>query len=198
LAAPPFVCLAHGVCYATGMTDRRGTSIDEGESRRRFSTPGLLLIVFGLLFICVIGAGILINREVGGIGGPRRVTVADLLGDPDRWDNREVELTGTAENVRTLPVLSQYALYTFRDETGSLLVLTQKGAPPADGRTVRLRGLYHSRVTLDDELRRIIEDQLGSVAAAIVSTLVPGIPLNVVFLEHESYELLAPPASPTN
>jgi hypothetical protein len=74
-----------------------------------------------------------------------------------------------------------------------MLTLTRNGAPPdGNAEQVELQAVYHSKVTLDDELEDIVEDQLGPLAGSLVSLLLPGVPLDVVFLEHEKYEFVEP------
>jgi hypothetical protein len=162
---------------------------NEGRSLLR---PGLVVLALGLLLLGVIIAGIIISRDPAGESASQ-VTIAELRSDTDRYDNRMVSLRGRVDNVRQLPYLDQYAIYTFQDDTGSMLVLTRKGVPSEDVRDdVRLDAVYHSRVTLDDELKSIVEDQFGPLAGQVVSMLLPGIPLNVVFLEHQRYDPSAP------
>jgi hypothetical protein len=153
--------------------------------------PGAIVVVLGLLLLAMIAIGVLVNRDSE--PGVDATTIAELRADPEGWDNRRVTLTGTAESVRELPILSQYAIYTFRDETGSMLALTRNGAPPADGQQLHVEAVFHSKVRLDDELKEIVSDQLGPLAGSVVSTLVPGVPLNVVYLGHDSYEVLGTP-----
>jgi hypothetical protein len=162
------------------------------EERRRFRIhPGLIVGVLGVLLLAMIAIGVFVNRKSE--PGVRATTIAELRADPEGWDNRRVTLTGTAESVRELPVLSQYAIYTFRDETGSMLALTRNGAPPDDGQQLQVEAVFHSKVRLDDELKEIVSDQLGPLAGSVVSTLVPGVPLDVVYLGHDSFELLGTP-----
>ncbi|HMM40883.1 MAG TPA: hypothetical protein PKA95_03195 [Thermomicrobiales bacterium] len=127
--------------------------------------PGLVVLLLGLLLAGVIAAGAWLNSREGTLGEPV-VTIAAFRADPSRYDNQVVSIDGQAEDVRELPFLSQYALYTLRDETGSMRVLTQHGVPPAGAPT---------RLGVAGELVRLI----------------PGIPLNVVFLEQERYEVTA-------
>lgn len=147
--------------------------------------PGLVVLLLGLLLVAAIAVGVWLN---GRESTPTEsiVTIAGLRADPGRYDNTVVRVDGRVEDVRTLPFLSQYAIYTLRDATGSMRVLSQHGVPPADAPT-RLVATYHASVTLDDELRALVRDRLGSVAGELVR-LLPGIPLNVVFLEQERYE----------
>lgn len=171
------------------MSDRATShqSVATDDERDYPIPPGIVVLVLALLLVGAIIAGVLLSNRSG--DAISRVTVAELRADPDRWDNQTVDLVGQVEGVRELPLLTQYALYTFRDETGSILALTQKGAPPSSATgDVRVRAVYHSKVQLDTALKRIIEEQLGPLAGSAVSALVPGIPLNVVYLEHVSYE----------
>ena len=153
-----------------------------GDAEWRWALAG-----FGLLALVVAIGIVVTNRGSSPVGN---VTIADLRSDPDHYDNRSVILTGTVDDVRQLPMLDQYALYTFRDDTGSMWALTQKGIPPRDGESVELTAVYHSRVKLDDQIKAIVEQQIGSLAGSIVGGLLPGVALNVVFLEHESYTMV--------
>ena len=161
------------------------------EERRRFPiAPGVVVLLLGLILIGLIAVGVLANASSE--PGVEAVTIAQLRADPTGWDNRRVTLVGTVENVRELPLLNQYALYTFRDETGTMFALTRNGAPPDDAERVELEAVFHSKVRLDDELKDIVADQLGPLAGAAVSALVPGVPLDVVYLGHDSYEVVEP------
>jgi hypothetical protein len=172
---------------ATQPGDNRSQHGQTDEERPGFRVPpGAIVVILGVILLSVIIAGVVLNASSE--GDIERVTIAQLRADPDRWDNRSVIVAGGAEDVRELPYLSQYAIYSFRDETGSMLALTRKGAPPdGDDQQVELQAIYHSKVTLDDELKEIVEDQLGPLAGSLVDLLVPGVPLDVVFLEHERY-----------
>ena len=149
--------------------------------------PGVVVAFLAALLVIVIGIGIWLNNRESTIIS-EAVTIADLRADPSRYDNTIVSIDGRVESVRQLPILDQYALYTLRDDTGSMTVLSQHGAPPGGDVTVRLVATYHASVTLDDELRSIVKDRLGSIPGELVR-LIPGFPLNVVFLEQERYEL---------
>jgi hypothetical protein len=162
----------------------------DAERRRSWFAPGVIVALLGLVLVGLITVGVLANRSSE--PGIEAVTIADLRADPEGWDNRRVTLVGTVEGVRELPLLNQYAIYTFRDETGTMLALTSNGAPPDDGEEVELEAVFHSKVRLDDELKEIVSDQLGPLAGAAVSGLVPGIPLNVVYLGHDSYVVNVP------
>lgn len=151
--------------------------------------PGLAVVLLGVLLAVIIAAGIWLN---GRERGPAEsiVTIAALRADPSRYDNQVVTIDGQVEDVYELPFLSQYALYTLRDATGSMRVLTQHGVPLADA-PARVVATYHASVTLDDELRALVSDRLGPAAGELVR-LIPGIPLNITFLEQERYEPTSP------
>jgi hypothetical protein len=164
----------------------------DSETRRPiWQRPGLYALVALAVLAALVVAGILTNRSDDGSIQP--VTIAELRGHPDRYDKQTVVLRGTVEEVMALPVLEQYALYTFRDETGSMRVLTQRGTPPGDGEQIELTAVYYSSLTLDEQLRQIIDEQFGSLAGGIVDEVLPSLSLNVVFLDHQHYQpLLAP------
>jgi hypothetical protein len=145
----------------------------------------LLLVALAV----VVTAGVVLSRASDASGDEvATTTISELRADPDGWDMQEVVVAGTFEDVRTVPYLDQYALYTIRDATGSMRVLSRNGAPQGDaGGEIRLRGLFHSRVTLDEAIRAIIEERLGGLAGSVVGSLLPDIPLDVVFIEHLSY-----------
>ncbi len=154
-----------------------------------WASPGTVVAgLFGLL-VLLIAIGIVVTNRGG--GPVTSVTIADLRAQPDRYDGQTVVLTGIVDDVRQLPVLDQYALYTFRDETGSMWALTQHGVPPRDGEAVQLTAVYHSRVKLDEQIRTVIAEQFGSLAGSIAGGIMPGFVINAVFLEHEEYRVVA-------
>ena len=149
--------------------------------------PGLVVLLLGLLLAGVIAAGAWLNSREGTLGEPV-VTIAALRADPSRYDNQVVSIDGQAEDVRELPSPSQCAVRTRRGGRGWWGPPPRRGGP-RPGPLPRLVAAYHASVTLDDELRAIVRDRLG-VAGELVR-LIPGIPLNVVFLEQERYEVTA-------
>jgi len=167
------------------MSEQRAPS----ESRNPlWASPGLIVgVLFSLLILTIAIGVVLTNRG----GTPlRTITIAELRAQPERNDSQTVILTGTAEDIRQLPVLDQYALYTFRDETGTMWVLSQRGAPPRDGEQVHLTAVFNSRITLDEQIQALIEAQFGSLAGSIAGSILPGLAINAVFLEHLEYEVM--------
>lgn len=171
--------------------------MDRPTTERPGIRVGAGVIALGALLLLLVAVGVAVALELrgGGSGDAAEfVTIAELRADPGGFDNRSVQLRVWVEDVRSVPLLSQYAVYNVRDATGSMRVLTSNGAPPsgdiddpADA-PVELQALFHSRITLNDELKRIIADQLGALAGAAAGVLLPGIPLDVIFLQHEHFE----------
>ncbi|QQS45815.1 MAG: hypothetical protein IPM66_18055 [Acidobacteriota bacterium] len=60
------------------------------------------------------------------MGCPRRTTINQLVGDPERFRNRDVLIYGTVTN--SYGALGQGA-YELDDETGKIWVVTQRGVP---------------------------------------------------------------------
>lgn len=177
--------------------DTASEPFESTSPSRRWRFPiqfsaGLVIVVLLVALAVVVTVGVLLSRSEGAAsGGDAVTTIAALRADPEGLDLRDVVLRGTFEDVRTVPYLDQYALYTFRDETGSMRVLSRNGAPAGDdGQQIELRGVFHSRVKLDEAIRAIVEERLGGLAGSFVGSLLPGVPLDVVFIEHTSYETI--------
>lgn len=150
-------------------------------------SPGLLVLgAFGVLLALVVVGVAITNR---GDDVLRDVTIAELRADQDRYDGRMVELQGEVVRAYSLPVLDQYGLYEFDDGSDSIFVLTDRGAPPEDMQGIRLTGRYNSAIKLDQQIRRLVEEEFGSAAGFVVERLLPGIPLNVVYVRHDRYQL---------
>ena len=167
-----------------------------GPKRPSWLSPGLIVgLAFGLLIIVVV-AGILISRS-GGEQVHDDITIAQLRGDPEGYDGVQVDLIGTISNRYTIPLLDQYGIYELDDGTGSMFVLSDKGAPPDDEGPVKVTAIFNGAVELDDQIRNLIEDQLGSAAGFVADQLLPGIPLNVAYLTHQRFEPVTDDATPT-
>lgn len=171
-------------------------SDSEGFKRPAWLSPGLIVgAAFALLIIIVI-VGVLISQRDDGEAVHDDLTVSQLRGDPEGYDGVEVELVGTISNRYTIPLLDQYAIYELDDGTGSMFVLSDKGAPPDNGEAVRVTAIFNGAVELDDQIRNLIEDQLGGAAGFVADQLLPGIPLNVVFLTHQRFEPVVDDGTP--
>ena len=176
----------------------RWVEVSGTEKPRRLGwvSPGLIVgLAFGLLIIVVV-VGVLISRS-GGEKVHDDITIAQLRGDPEGYDGVQVDLVGTISNRFTIPVLDQYGIYEIDDGTGSMFVLSDKGAPPDDEGPVKVTAVFNGAVELDDQIRNLIEDQLGSAAGFVADQLLPGIPLNVVYLTHQRFEPVTDDAAPT-
>ena len=154
-----------------------------------WASPGLIVGVLFSVLVLLIAIGVIVTNR--GSTAAETLTIADLRAQPERYDSRTVILSGVAEDVRQLPVLDQYALYTFRDDTGSMWALSQHGAPPRNGEDVRLTGVFHSRITLDEQVQMLVEEQFGSLAGSLAGSVLPDLGINAVFIEHLEYEVLA-------
>lgn len=157
------------------------------SARPRWLSPGLIVGAAFALLVLVVVIGVLLSRG-NGEQVHNDLTIAQLRGNPEAYNGVEVELVGTISNRYTIPILDQYGLYEIDDGTGSMFVLSDKGAPPDTGEPVRITATFNGAVELDDQIRNLIEDQLGSAAAFVADQLLPGIPLNVLYLTHQSYE----------
>ena len=168
----------------------RWVDADELEPRRAafwLSPLFFVIVAFGVL-AALLTVGVLVYNRSSSDEPVSAVTISTLRSDPQTFDGDTVVLSGTAEDVRTVPYLDQYGLYTLRDDSGSLLVLSRHGAPPSD-EPLQVTGVFHGAVKLDEYLTDLLEGQLGPLAGSVIESLIPGIPLNVIFLEHEKYEL---------
>ena len=169
------------------MSERWQEVSTNGFNRPGWLTPGLIVALSFVLLACVVTIGVLISRR-GGVPVHGDLTIAQLRGDPEGYDGVQVELVGMISNRYTIPILDQYGIYELDDGTGSMFVLSDKGAPPDDGVPVRVTAVFNGAVELDDQIRQLVEDQLGAAAGFIADQLLPGIPLNVVYLTHERFE----------
>ncbi len=160
-----------------------------GKRRPAWLTPGLLVAGIFLVLIIFVAVAVLITRDGDG-KTLDNVTIAELRADPSGYDGNTVELVGTVSRRYTIPVLDQYGLYEFDDGTGTLFVLSDKGVPPDDGQPVRLTAIYNGAARLDEQIKALIEDQLGSAVGLIAEQFLPSIPLNVAFLTHQRFEPL--------
>lgn len=165
----------------------------QSHEQRRFAlrfSAGLVVVFLLIALAAAVAVGILLSRDTTADPEEQVTTIADLRADPEGWDAREVTLHGSFDDVRELPLLDQYALYTFTDETGSIRVLSRNGAPQSTLGNIELVGVFHSSVQLDEAIKLIVEQQVGGLAGSVISSVIPDIPLDVVFLEHESYRAL--------
>lgn len=72
------------------------------------------------------------------------LTIADILADPARFEERTVELSG--EVTDAMGIFS-VGLYSLKDDTGEIRVMTSKGLP-ATGVNLTVRGTVSSGVTI--------------------------------------------------
>ncbi len=56
---------------------------------------------------------------------------------------------------------------------------------------MQLTAVYHSQITLDEQIQTLVEQQFGSLAGSVVGRILPSLAVNAVFLEHTGYEVVA-------
>jgi hypothetical protein len=70
----------------------------------------------------------------------RSVKIGDLKGDPGRYDDKPVSVTGVVTNSWGLPLLP-FQFYSIEDGSGEITVLSRStSAPPGKGARIRVRG----------------------------------------------------------
>ena len=70
----------------------------------------------------------------------RSVRVADLKGEPGRYDDRSVSLTGTVTSSFGIPLVP-FQFYNIDDGTGSITVLSRSGrGAPLKGSRIQVKG----------------------------------------------------------
>lgn len=74
---------------------------------------------------------------------PQETTIARLNADPGRYYNREIALKGTVTN--SFGALGQ-GVYELSDETGRIMVITDRGVP-GRGARVQVAGKFINGVT---------------------------------------------------
>jgi len=80
--------------------------------------------------------------------------IRKLLDDPGRFDNTTVRVAG---KVTTSVGILGYGAYRLDDGTGTILVVSQRGAP-REGAKVGVEGTFHSVFTLHGESGAAIEE----------------------------------------
>ena len=76
--------------------------------------------------------------------GQTRLSVADILADPGRYEGQTLEFEGKAVDATGL---LSVGVYTFNDGSGEISVITSSGLPAVDSRFT-LRGEVMSGVTV--------------------------------------------------
>lgn len=76
---------------------------------------------------------------------PQRESVSKILGDPGRYQNKEVGITGTVTD--SYGVLNQGA-YELDDGTGKIWVVTRRGGVPSRGARIGAKGHVYTGFNL--------------------------------------------------
>jgi len=81
-----------------------------------------------------------------GLFGLSETKIADLKGNPSAYSGRDIRIHGTVTNAIKLPFVST-RLYSVRDETGEINVVTE-GAVPSPGADVDVVGTLDTIATI--------------------------------------------------
>src|SRR5262249_9654135 len=91
--------------------------------------------------------------------GAETLTVGDLMGAADRFDEKDVALTGTAEHVqsRISHRGNEYTTFTLADQSGRVNVFSFGKLPIKSGERVQIRGTFRrikrvGQYTFHDEI----------------------------------------------
>jgi hypothetical protein len=102
------------------------------ESHRILPGLALAVVVFVVAGCATLGVGV--------------TPAADIKRSPASYEGKEVTLKGTVRDVTKLPLV-EHKSYVLADSTGEITVTT-KGAPPARGDRLIVRGVISSRAII--------------------------------------------------
>lgn len=77
----------------------------------------------------------------------RTVRIAELKGQPGRFDDRPVRIAGTVTNSWGIPLVP-FQLYSVDDGSGEITVVAQSGRAPSKGTPVQVKGRVREVATL--------------------------------------------------
>lgn len=90
-------------------------------------------------------------------GCDSRTPIARLLDDPGQSEGKSVWIAGTTKN--GVGVLN-YGTFQVTDDTGTILVVSEKHGAPRDGAEVAVHGVFHAAFTVGSQTAAVIvEDQ---------------------------------------
>jgi hypothetical protein len=69
----------------------------------------------------------------------RSVRIAELKGQPDRYDDKSVTITGTVTRSWGIPLVP-FQLYNLDDGSGEITVVSNSGRTPTTGARVKVKG----------------------------------------------------------
>jgi hypothetical protein len=72
--------------------------------------------------------------------------IGEIVANPASFEGREIKLHGTVVDVTKIPLIG-ITTYMVKDETGSIIIITQ-GMLPAMGQSIALRGQVESTLIL--------------------------------------------------
>jgi hypothetical protein len=73
--------------------------------------------------------------------------IGEIKASPREYDGKQVTVKGTVTDVASLVFVKYFML---RDETGEILVVTER-TPPGKGETVTIKGKVHEAFALGDQ-----------------------------------------------
>ncbi len=77
----------------------------------------------------------------------RSVRIAELKGQPTRYTDKSVRITGTVTNSWGLPLVP-FQFYSVDDGSGEISVVSQAGRAPSKGTQIQVRGRVSELATL--------------------------------------------------
>jgi hypothetical protein len=83
-------------------------------------------------------ATVLVATVVAAGCAARQVRIAELRGQPERFDNETVRVTGTVTSSFGVPLLFQ--VYNLEDGSGEISVISMSGRTPATGTRLEVTG----------------------------------------------------------
>ena len=95
-------------------------------------------LIAGLVIVGLAAAGLIIYFGLRATS-PRATPIGEILADLRRYDGQIVTVEGMASAPLNLMVLKSYEV---TDETGSIMVVTERGLPQ-DGSEVAVEGVVH-------------------------------------------------------
>lgn len=121
------------------------------QSRDRFPAgrPTARLLVFGVAVL---------------LSGCASVTpIGELLDDPGEYDGETVQVEGEVSGA-VGGAIGDLGLgaYQVTDETGTLTILNESGAPPRDGASVRVKGIFEALFTVGSNSLAVLREESRS------------------------------------
>ncbi|MDQ3811726.1 MAG: hypothetical protein M3336_15705 [Chloroflexota bacterium] len=85
--------------------------------------------------------------------------IGRLLDNPTRYNGKTVRIEGEVKEAAGGLGLGAYQV---RDETGTLVVVSEKGGPPRTGAKIRVKGMFQSLFTLGSKSLAVLREESRS------------------------------------